>query len=102
MPLHYMNKETQQEVARQIKEAAEKGVRICTASVPHRSDDVVRGNPELRGRVKAIDFEYWEPHEITQISEAGFPALGMKVSSEVIAALAKEAFGSPQLTCAFR
>ena len=94
---HYMAKETQQEVARQIKEAAEKGVRICTASVPHRADDVVRGNPELRGRVKAIDFEYWQLSEVVQIAEAGFPALGITLSRGVIEALAKEAFGSPQL-----
>jgi hypothetical protein len=38
---HYMEKETQVDVARQLKEAAEKGVCICTASVPHRADDVV-------------------------------------------------------------
>src|SRR5690349_17304980 len=69
---HYMTKETQQDVARQIKEAAEKGVSICTASVPHRADDVVRGNPELRGRVKAIDFSYWKPEETMQIGARGF------------------------------
>ena len=67
----YMENEVQQEVARQIKEAAEKGVKICTASVPHRADDVVRSNPELRGRVKAIDFEYWKPAEIAEIAHAG-------------------------------
>ena len=52
---HYIRPEVQEEVCKQIKEAAEKGLRICTASVPHRSDDVVRVNPELRGRVQAID-----------------------------------------------
>src|SRR3954466_949138 len=97
MPLHYMNKETQQEVARQIKEAAEKGVRICTASVPHRSDDVVRSNPELRGRVRAIDFEYWKLPEILQIADAGFPALGIDLPQGVREYLGNEAFGSPQL-----
>ena len=39
---HYIPKDVQAEIGMQIKEAAESGVRICTASVPHRSDDVVR------------------------------------------------------------
>ena len=48
---HYIERGVREEIGRQIKAAAEKGIRICTASVPHRSDDVVRSNPELRGRV---------------------------------------------------
>jgi hypothetical protein len=94
---HYMERETQQAVARQIKEAAEKGVHICTASVPHRSDDVVRSNSELRGRVKAIDFEYWSDSEVMQIPAIGFPALGLRVSQGILQRLARESFGSPQL-----
>jgi hypothetical protein len=90
---HYMPRDTQQEVAKQIKEAAEKGVRICTASVPHRSD-VVRSNPELRGRVQAIDSTYWSEAEILKIAEAGFPALGVVMAEASLKALAIEAFGS--------
>jgi hypothetical protein len=74
---HYMTPEVQADVAKQVKEVAEKGVKICTASVPHRADDVVRGNPELRGRVRAIDFAYWAQGDIAKIAEKGFAALGM-------------------------
>jgi hypothetical protein len=56
---HYIPKDVQREIGQQIKQAAESGVRIITASVPHRSDDVVRSNTELRGRVTAIDTNYW-------------------------------------------
>lgn len=94
---HYMATEVQVIVARQIKEVAEKGVKICTASVPHRSDDVVRSNPELRGRVQAIDFSYWSNKEIKQIATQGFAALRLNVSREFVDRLASEAFGSPQL-----
>ena len=94
---HYMSEEVQVSVARQIKEVSEKGVKICTASVPHRSDDVVRSNSELRGRVKAIDFEYWSDDEIKQIALQGFAALNCEVPVEVIDRLTSEAFGSPQL-----
>ncbi len=94
---HYIPREVQVDVARQMKEAAEAGVKICTASVPHRSDDVVRGNPELRGRVQAIDFEYWSEDEIKQIAQFGFAALNFSVARDVVDRLAREAFGSPQL-----
>lgn len=52
---HYIDRNVQAEVAKQIKAIAERGVKICTASVPHRSDDVVRSNPELRGRLAVVD-----------------------------------------------
>lgn len=94
---HYMDREVQTEVARQLKEAAEAGVKICTASVPHRKDDVLRGNSELRGRVQAIDFEYWLPQEIEQIAIKGFAALNIELHPANRARLVQEAFGSPQL-----
>lgn len=94
---HYMPADVQATVARQIKEAAEKGVKICVASVPHRSDDVVRSNPELRGRVQAIDFSYWNDDDLRQIPTQGFAALGINVPKTLIDRLVREAFGSPQL-----
>src|SRR4029077_4514649 len=36
---HYIPKNAQAEVARQIKTAAERGIRISIATVPHRADD---------------------------------------------------------------
>ena len=94
---HYIPKGVQIEIGKQIKAAAEAGVRICTASVPHRKDDVVRSNPELRGRVTAIDSDYWNDTELAQIAHTGFAELNMDVSPNVIQRFAREAFGSPQL-----
>lgn len=94
---HYMDRDVQISVGRQIKEAAERGVNICTASVPHRADDVVRGNAELRGRVQAIDFSYWSGDEILRIAEQGFDALGVDLPNQTVERFAEEAFGSPQL-----
>jgi hypothetical protein len=94
---HYMDRAVQIEVAKQIKEAARQGVKICTASVPHRSDDVVRSNPELRGRVLAIDVGFWNIEELKEIGHIGFPILGATVEEELMSRLAKEASGSPQL-----
>ena len=94
---HYIPKEIQVEIGRQMKFAAEKGVRICTASVPHRSDDVVRSNPELRGRVQAINLQFWNDDELRKIAETGFEALNMDIAPVVLKKLIAEAFGSPQL-----
>jgi hypothetical protein len=94
---HYIPKDVQTEIGKQIKAAAEAGVRICTASVPHRKDDVVRSNPELRGRVTGIDSDYWNETELAQIAYTGFAELNMDVSPNIIQRFAREAFGSPQL-----
>lgn len=94
---HYMRRSVQSEIAKEIKEAARRGVKIVTASVPHRSDDVVRSNPELRGRVRAIDSEYWKPTDLTSIAAIGFPLLNVEVDEETISEFATEAAGSPQL-----
>jgi hypothetical protein len=94
---HYIPEDLQKEIGKQIKEAAECGVRICTASVPHRSDDVVRSNPELRGRVVAIDTNYWTDDELEQIAYRGFRELNADIAPSIVNRLTAEAFGSPQL-----
>jgi hypothetical protein len=94
---HYIPRDVQKEIGKQIKEAAESGVRICTASVPHRSDDVVRSNTELRGRVAAIDTDYWKEEELEQIAYRGFQELNVDVAPTIMKQLTAEAFGSPQL-----
>lgn len=94
---HYIPRELQKDIGQQIKEGAEAGVRIVTASVPHRSDDVVRSNTELRGRVTAIDTAYWQSDELEQIAYRGFRELNVDVAPAVIKQLTTESFGSPQL-----
>ena len=94
---HYMARELQVEVAKQLKAATEMGIKICAASVPHRSDDVVRANPELRGRVQAVDMAFWDEEELMEIATRGFPLLNMEVDADFMRRLAVEACGSPQL-----
>ena len=94
---HYMPAAVQSEVAKQIKEAARQGVKICTASVPHRSDDVVRSNPELRGRVRAVDTQPWNIPDLMKIGALGFPAVGINVPQATLRKFAVEASQSPQL-----
>lgn len=94
---HYMPREIQSDVAKQIKEAARLGVKFCTASVPHRADDVVRSNPELRGRVRSIDVGYWSKEDLAKIPELGFPLLNANLDLGSITRFVTETSGSPQL-----
>jgi hypothetical protein len=94
---HYMPRDVQVEVARSAKEAVRLGIRLVTAAVPHRGDDVVRALPELRGRVRSVDLSYWPKKQLSQIAEIGFEKLAMELPADAIARFASEAAGSPQL-----
>ena len=94
---HYMERAVQVEVAKALKEAVRLGVKIVTAAVSHRGDDVVRANPELRGRVRAIDLRYWSADELRQIADAGFTALNADLQPDAVTTCINESAGSPQL-----
>jgi hypothetical protein len=94
---HYIAREMQEAVGRQIKTGSDAGIRFCIASVPHRSDDVVRSNHELRGRTVNIDTSYWSESDLTKIPELGFRELNVTVDDIVFARLAKESCTSPQI-----
>lgn len=94
---HYMPRDIQAEVAKTLKDGVRRGLKIITAAVSHRGDDVLRANPELRGRVRTIDLEYWDKSELGEIARAGFRVLNGAVSSELVAKFAEESAGSPQL-----
>jgi hypothetical protein len=81
-----------------LKEAVRLGVKVVTAAVSHRGDDVVRANPELRGRVHAIDLKYWQPAELKKIAEYGFETLNLSVDQSTVDYFVRESAGSPQLT----
>ena len=94
---HYIPAAIQSDVAQQLKDAASRGVRICVASVPHRADVVVRSLPELRGRVLAIDLDYWGRRDLLEIPRLGCELLGIHIDNQTLAMFATEAAGSPQL-----
>jgi hypothetical protein len=94
---HYIDRETQSSVVEQFKEAARAGCTIVVVSVPHRADDVIRANPDLRGRVRVVEVTYWSESELKNIANLGFPRLNVQLSESVIARLAQESLSSPQL-----
>jgi hypothetical protein len=72
---HYISREAQVQLAQHIKEAIRQGVVIICASVSYHSDDVLRANADLRGRIVTIDVDYWQPGVLQRIAEQGFRAL---------------------------
>jgi hypothetical protein len=94
---HYIPENGRTDVARHIKAGAERGIRVCVATVPHRADDVVRTNHELRGRLAQVDTSFWTVEELAQIALAGFSKLLVTITPQQAARLAEEACGSPQL-----
>lgn len=94
---HYINRETQAVLAKEIKSVISEGVQIVCASVPYRSEDVLRANDELQGRLVGIDFDYWSVDVLSQIAERGFNELKVEVEPSFIRDFAVESAGSPQL-----
>lgn len=94
---HYIHRDLQENIGQQIKAGAEAGIRFCIASVPHRSDDVVRSNHELRGRTTNVDTSYWSDEDLVKIGLQGFEALKAKIDIDVLARLARESCTSPQI-----
>jgi len=94
---HYISKDVQKSLAEQFKEAARAGATIVVVSVSHRSDQAIRANPDLRGRVVSIDIPYWKREELKIIAEKGFPYLNINISPSLIENLTAESVSSPQL-----
>lgn len=94
---HYIPKPLQSELAGQIKQAVEGGVLIACAAVPFRSEDALRANNDLQGRIADFPFKYWDKKDLLDIAHLGFKALRIESNEAYFGALADEAAGSPQL-----
>lgn len=94
---HYMPRDVQVEAAKALKEAVRLNIKVCTAAVLHRGDDIIRANPELRGRVRSVDLNYWSVEDLIRIGIAGFERLNVDIDKRDLRKLAIEAAGSPQL-----
>jgi len=94
---HYVARDLQPVICRQLKNAASSGLRIVCLSVPHRSDDPIRGNPDLSGRFFSIDFNFWDNADLERIAAEGFPKVGYPSRQWFNSRLAQEALTSPQV-----
>lgn len=94
---HYIPRQIQSELAQQLKEAMRNGVKFICASVPYHKDDVIRSNPDLRGRIFSIDFDYWGSDILEEIPRKGFDIANISYDPDLVSNFSSEAAGSPQL-----
>ncbi|MFC5407636.1 ATP-binding protein [Cohnella soli] len=94
---HYVTPEIQKYIARVLKSEIFRGLKAVVVSLPHRSDDAIRLNPDLIGRVRYINIEPWSPEELSQIPKKGFELLGITVANSIVDLLVEESITSPQL-----
>lgn len=94
---HYAPPEIQYDIACQLKEVIRMGFKAVVVSLPYRSDDAIRLNPDLTGRILVIEIEPWKTEELEEIAKKGFGKLQIQVGQSLIARMAKESIHSPQL-----
>ena len=94
---HYASKEMQMIMAQQLKDAIRRELKVVVVSLPHRSDDAIRQNADLSGRLSLINIEAWKKEDLKEIALKGFKQLNIKITDEVADRLAVECLTSPQL-----
>ena len=94
---HYAPSETQYDIACQLKEVIRSGFKAVVISLPYRSDDAIRLNPDLTGRISIIEIEPWKKEELVRIANKGFSELNLTVEETFITKMAEERIQSPQL-----
>ena len=94
---HYAPLETQYDIACQLKEVIRSGFKAVVISLPYRSDDAIRLNPDLTGRISIIEIEPWKKEELVRIANKGFSELNLTVEETFMSKMAEESIHSPQL-----
>lgn len=94
---HYASQEMQMKMAQQLKDAVRRELKVVVVSLPHRSDDAIRQNADLSGRLSLINIEAWKKEDLKEIALKGFKQLHMSITEEVAEKLAVECLTSPQL-----
>ena len=94
---HYASDEMQYEAACQLKDAIRRDFKAVVISLPHRSDDPLRQNPDLIGRIQFIELHPWTKEELIQIPKLGFKELNVEASEKILERMTEESVSSPQL-----
>lgn len=94
---HYASQEMQMKMAQQLKDAIRRELKVVVVSLPHRSDDAIRQNADLSGRLSLINIEAWKEEDLKEIALIGFKQLNMSITETVAEKLAVECLTSPQL-----
>lgn len=94
---HYAPKEVQYNIACQLKDVIRNGFKAVVISLPHRSDDTIRLNPDLVGRISLIEIDTWKEDELKEIAVRGFEQLEIEMTDGIAQKIAIESIHSPLL-----
>ena len=94
---HYAPANKRLQIAQQLKDAIRRGFKAIVISLPHRSDDAIRQNADLSGRLSLINMEPWNVDELKEIALKGFGKLKIDITDEIATKIAIESLSSPQL-----
>lgn len=94
---HYAPEEKRMLVAQQLKDAIRRGFKAIVVSLPHRSDEAIRQNADLSGRLSLINIEAWKVEDLKEIAKIGFAKLNIHIEDNVAQMIAVESLSSPQL-----
>ncbi len=94
---HYAPESVQLHIAQQLKDAIRKEFKAIVVSLPHRSDDAIRKNADLTGRLSLINIQPWSNEELEEIATRGFKKLNIDIQNDIAKEIAIESLTSPQL-----
>jgi hypothetical protein len=94
---HYLADADQVRIIRGLRSAIFDGLPVILLSVPHRAYDAVRAEPEMVGRLIALQIPFWTYPDLQAIGKKGFEALNVRASNNFVKRLASNSLGSPFL-----
>ena len=94
---HYLAQEDQLKIVRGLRSLVFDGLPVILLSVPHRTYDAVRAEPEMTGRVVPLQIPFWDENDLASIAYQGFDALNIEAEEKDVERLVAESFGSPFL-----
>jgi type II secretory pathway predicted ATPase ExeA len=94
---HLIPPHTRTDVLQNLKSLVGTGLRVILLSVPHRGFDAVKAESDLQLRVQHFEIPPWASNELAEIAGKGFNLLGAVPDPGLVALLAANAYGNPQL-----
>lgn len=94
---HYAPDEVKLYIARTLKTELFNGLKAVIISLPYKSDEAIRYNPDLIDRTTSIDIPSWQLTELKAIATKGFNLLNKNIPDLMLDKIALESIASPQL-----
>jgi hypothetical protein len=98
---HYIRREEQTEIVRNLKNFVFDGLKVVLLSVPYKAYEAIQAEVEITGRFVHVNVPDWDEADLQEIGAKGFKALNVDFPSEIIRRFAQESNGSPQLMQSF-